>query len=297
MVRALRWARWVLENAPQLARTVPRNPSGALRWAREELHMRRESLRPRYPYRVDPDWERQLHEWLGAPWPCPETHAFRELWPRVLAPFEAKGARIGRGAFGGWGDGEPGLARAAWCLVRHRRPAKVVETGVARGFTSRIILEALDRNGNGRLWSIDLPPVDSAQLHAEIGAAVPSDLRARWTYVEGTSRQRLPGVLSQLGGIDLFIHDSRHTEENVNFELAQAWAALTNDGAALVDDVDLNWGLHSFLEAHAGIGALICHGEPLVPDPKRTDDKGLFAIVPKCAPGIGVSRGIELPPP
>lgn len=33
--------------------------------------------------------------------------------------LEARGFELGRGAFGGWGDGEPGLVRAVWCLTRH----------------------------------------------------------------------------------------------------------------------------------------------------------------------------------
>jgi hypothetical protein len=43
-----------------------------------------------------------------------------------------EGLTLGRGAFAGWGDGEPGLVRSVWCLSRHLRPAKIVETGVAR---------------------------------------------------------------------------------------------------------------------------------------------------------------------
>jgi hypothetical protein len=35
----------------------------------------------------------------------------------------------------------------------------LVETGVAHGITSRFVLEALQRNGGGRLWSIDVPPL------------------------------------------------------------------------------------------------------------------------------------------
>jgi hypothetical protein len=33
-------------------------------------------------------------------------------------------------------------------------------------------------------------------------------------------------LLSCLGRIDLFIHDSLHSERNVRFELDRAWAAL-----------------------------------------------------------------------
>jgi cephalosporin hydroxylase len=41
--------------------------------------------------------------------------------------------------------------------VLHSRPDVVIETGVAHGVTSRIVQEALNRNGSGHLWSVDLP--------------------------------------------------------------------------------------------------------------------------------------------
>ena len=59
----------------------------------------------------------------------------------------------------GGDDGDRAQAEAIWCLVAHLRPATVVETGVAHGLTSRVILEGLHRNGNGHLWSVDLPAV------------------------------------------------------------------------------------------------------------------------------------------
>jgi len=59
------------------------------------------------------------------------------------------GHRLGPESYFGWNDGDPELVRAIWCLIRHLNPAVVVETGVARGFTTRLILEALERNGWG----------------------------------------------------------------------------------------------------------------------------------------------------
>ena len=111
----------------------------------------------------------------------------------------------------------------------------MVETGVAHGVTSRIVLEALERVGSARLWSIDLPAMDPT-LHDEIGIAVPERLRGRWTNITGTSRRRLPGLLAQIGPIDFFVHDSSHTERNTLFELAAAWPAIGH-GAVVVDDV------------------------------------------------------------
>src|SRR4029453_1272831 len=126
--------------------------------------------------------------------------------------------------------------RAIWCLTRHLRPRTVVETGVGHGVTSRFVLEALERNGGGHLWSIDLPPWDR-DWRAQISAAV-GDLHAeRWSYVKGSSRRRLPDFLAPVGQIDLFIHDSLHSEHNVRFELDRAWVSLNPLGAIVVDDV------------------------------------------------------------
>jgi hypothetical protein len=110
-----------------------------------------------------------------------------------------------------------------------------------------VILEGLHRNENGHLWSVDLPAVDPA-LHHEIGVAVPEDLRSRWTYVEGTSRRRLPELVRRLQQVDLFIHDSLHTARNTYFELDTVWSTLPPGGAAVVDDINRNLGFSRFVE-------------------------------------------------
>ena len=217
----IRSALRLLTQGPNITRTLAADPTAAVHILRDKAAAYLEQRQPRCPYHVDHDWEHQLHEILGVGWPCPAAEEFWALWPEALRPVTERGIGIGRGAFGGWGDGEPGLVRAVWCLVRHLRPAKVVETGVARGFTSRFILEALERNGCGHLWSIDRPP-QRHDLQEQVGASVPDRLRERWSYVKGLSRQHLPGLLSRLGQIDLFIHDSSHTGHNVRFELDQA---------------------------------------------------------------------------
>jgi predicted O-methyltransferase YrrM len=159
-------------------------------------------------------------------------------------------------------------------------PKTVVETGVAHGFTSRFILEALKRNGDGHLWSIDLPPLERV-WRKQVGAAVGDRYSDRWSYIRGSSRRRLPELLSRLGQIDLFIHDSLHSERNVRFELDRAWAALRPGGALVVDDVDANNGFRSFIQSSSGHQSLICDAEPLHPDPRRFNKKGLFGIILK----------------
>jgi hypothetical protein len=240
----------------------------------------REGSRPKCQYEFDSKWEKKLHESLGIPWPCEVASEFWTLWSELIAELEAKGIRPGPESFQWWNDGDAGLVRAIWCLIRHTRPKRIVETGVAHGITSRCILEALDKNGNGHLWSIDLPPVDRF-WRGQVAAAVGNHCSDRWSYIEGSSRRRLPRLLSSLGEIDLFIHDSLHSERNVCFELDLAWTAMSANGALVVDDVDANWGFRSFTQVLADKQFMIGEAEPLRPDSRRFNGKGLFGVILK----------------
>jgi hypothetical protein len=193
------------------------------------------------------DWRPVLHNAIDARWPCQESGQFGQVWDNTVSGLVTAGLHVGLASYRGWNDGDRAQAEAIWCLVAHLRPGTVVETGVARGLTSRVILEGLGRNGNGSLWSIDLPAVDPS-LHHEIGIAVPQNLRSRWTYVEGTSRRRLPGLVRRLQRIDLFVHDSLHTARNTCFELDAVWPALPPGGVAVVDDIDRSLGFSRFID-------------------------------------------------
>jgi hypothetical protein len=273
-----------MRSLPRMFHYAVTRPAEAWVRLREHHAARRERRGSQCFYEPAADWEPRLHELLGLPWPCPATEEFWTLWPAVIEPLTAKGLRIGVGFFAGWNDGDPAMVRAAWCLTRHLRPLQVVETGVGRGITSRFILEGLERNGAGHLWSVDLPQLLDPALNEEVGAAVERRLHRRWSYIKGSSRRRLPGLLASLGQIDLFVHDSRHTEYNVLFELGEAWSRLRPGGAVLVDDIDLNWAFHFFTRPLLHQSSLICRAEPLQPDPRRTDGRGLFGIVRKPSP-------------
>jgi hypothetical protein len=193
------------------------------------------------------DAARPLHEAIDAAWPCQAAASFDEVWDEVVTGLSASGVRIGLASYAGWSDCDRAQAQAIWCIVAHLHPATVVETGVAHGVTSRVILEGLERGGSGQLWSVDLPAVDPA-LHSEIGMAVPEDLRSRWTYVAGTSRDRLPRLLANLPQLDLFVHDSLHTGRNLRFELDSAWAVVRPGGVVVVDDIDHSLGFRTFIK-------------------------------------------------
>lgn len=270
----------VLNYPKRVVSALAQDPAGLIDKLQDRIVQKWEYRNPVHYHEPQTDWERKLHKWLAVEWPCTERSAFQALWPQAVEYVCNHGVDVGPASFAGFNDGDTALVRAIWCLTRHLMPQQVVETGVAHGFTSRFILEALARNGVGRLSSIDRPPLDP-ETRARVGIAVPSELRSRWELLAGSSRQCLPDLLGRLGTIDLFVHDSLHTERNVRFELDRAWGALRPGGAMVIDDIDSNGGFDSFCCTFSGFRSLVCEAEPVRPDERRFNRKGLFAIVLK----------------
>jgi len=236
-------------------RALVATPVEAVLFIPERLSMRYE-YRP--PYEPEPEWEARLHHWLGAPWPCPSRAELEPIWRGIESELRVKGLQFGRQTYGEFSDAEMSLARAAWCAVLHQRPSVVIETGVARGVTSRIVIEALERNDRGHLWSIDLPHLFEKSLHAETGAAVPDSFRRRWTYIEGSSRRRLPSLLRSLDKVDLFIHDSLHSARNTRFEMERTLEVLAPGGIMIVDDISTHQAFFNFAQDFPSLETLVC---------------------------------------
>jgi hypothetical protein len=236
-----------------------------IRW-----HERNESHRPRCDYKVDTDWRQRLGAIKA------DREAIDGLWPSIISAMVASNIRTGPESYSYWNDGDPGLIEAICCLIRRLDATKIVETGVAHGLTSRFILETL--KGRGHLWSIDLPPPESPGLHKEIGIVVGK--QPHWSLILGSSRRRLPKLLTTVDPIDIFVHDSYHSEYNMRFEMSLAWEALRPGGAMVVDDIDLNWAFHDFSKTVKG-QILICEAEPIRPDTRRFNQRGLFGIILK----------------
>ena len=256
--RILRWPRALIAD-----------PVGTIRAVPGEIRQRHGS---KQHYEADEAWDEHLHGLLGAVFPCPHGQDLDELMADIDALLARKGLSYGRHTYGYYSDADSSLCRAVWCVVVHSRPEVVIETGVARGVTSRIILEALHQNEYGHLWSIDLPHPFDRSLHAQTGAAVTDACRARWSYLEGSSRQRLPPLLAKVHHVEMFIHDSLHTARNTVFEMNQAALAMPPGGVMVVDDISTHEGFAIFVRQHPQYRTIIC---------PSADRLGLFGIAVK----------------
>lgn len=139
-------------------------------------------------------------------------------------------------------------AELLYALCRLSKPRVVVETGVAFGVSSRVMLEALRRNRLGTLCSIDLPALDP-RVASLVGSLVSQDLRPNWRLLRGQSLRLLPLLLEQAGDIDMFLHDSEHTYEYMLGEFKLAWPRIRPGGLLLADNVDQNDAFLKFTES------------------------------------------------
>jgi predicted O-methyltransferase YrrM len=136
-----------------------------------------------------------------------------------------------------------------YALVRALAPAVIVETGVANGISSSYLLLACHLNRKGIVYSIDTNDREFLPPGKATGWIVPDYLSARWTLILTDARKVLPPLLLRLGQIDVFIHDSAHTYDQMQFEFEQSYSRLRPKGLLLSDDVSFNSAFDDFVAA------------------------------------------------
>jgi predicted O-methyltransferase YrrM len=165
-------------------------------------------------------------------------------------------------------------AAVLFAIVRLFKPASMVETGIADGFSSLAILSAMAANGSGRLISVD--------VRSGTGALVPAELRASWQPVILDPRESIRGlseILQRERTIDLFLHDSRHTYGHMLREYAAAWPHLRPGGLLMSDDADstfafLDFARHVNLPVTAHVGSRKVFGLISKPGASRANGPG-----------------------
>jgi hypothetical protein len=141
-------------------------------------------------------------------------------------------------------------------IVRAMKPEFVIETGVAAGVSNSFLNAALLENGSGKLYSIELPPAQSAAgMHEDggvfawpqsgVGWAVPPEIReaigSRNTLILEDVRTALPALLNRIPHVDLFFHDDLHTPDHMLWEYDIIWPRLASNGLLLSDDSNFGW--------------------------------------------------------
>lgn len=158
-----------------------------------------------------------------------------QLGAAIIAMAEEAVSRANSVKMGGGGDIQ--LLYAVTLLLRAHR---VIETGVAFGWSSMAILAALHEQQAGKLVSVDMP-YPKMDYEKWVGLAVPSDFQSRWSVIREPDRFGLGKAISLLGGqIDLCHYDSDKSYAGRRYGYALMWNALRPGGILISDDIEDN---------------------------------------------------------
>ncbi|MDQ3764180.1 MAG: DUF5615 family PIN-like protein [Actinomycetota bacterium] len=139
-----------------------------------------------------------------------------------------------------------------YSLVRVLQPQTVVETGVANGHSSFVILSALKTNGRGKLVSID--------IGNDVGRLVTAEESEVWDLrllSRPGARDELRAVLQSVAPVDLFLHDSEHLYGWQMIEYRAAAGVLSRGGILVSDDVDSSYAFWDFCRGRGVKPALL----------------------------------------
>ncbi len=177
-----------------------------------------------------------------------------------------------------------------YAIVRAVRPRVILETGVSSGVSSAHLLLAVRKNRSGHLISIDLPTrqagtrlrrgesIVSIPPGRSSGWAIPAGLRRGWDLRVGDARELVPAAVRRLRGLDLFLHDDRHTPEHLDFELATIEPILAEGAIVLADNTAWTGDAFDRFAARHGVPVHKRRGSDLVglrlPERRRPVPRG-----------------------
>lgn len=154
-------------------------------------------------------------------------------------------------------DRAPSLVDLFYVIPRAVKPHCILETGVAYGNTSSVLVAAMAHNDCGQVISIDLPRTaemkDFPITDSETGMLVPDSYRDRWNLMLGDTFDLLQNAFNEYKP-DMFVHDSYHAFHHMMFEYALAERYLPRPSIIISDDITVNPAFSLFTK-HIGARA------------------------------------------
>ena len=151
---------------------------------------------------------------------------------------------------GGAGD----LDLLYW-IAEHLKAEKVVETGVAYGWSSLALLLSLVKRKGARLISTDKPYVNRNN-DKYVGCVVPTESRSQWQILSGADRDVLPKALEKFKPIDMCHYDSDKSYEGRMWTYPRLWKSLRSGGCFISDDIGDNTAFKDFF-SHVDVPLII----------------------------------------
>lgn len=145
--------------------------------------------------------------------------------------------------------GGEGATSFLYHIVKNGACKNIIETGVAYGWSSLVILMAIKENGTGKLISNDMPYI---KMNNEdyVGTIVPDSLKKNWDLQRAPDIKGIPKALKKFNNkIDLCHYDSDKSYTGRMFAYPLLWEALEPGGFFISDDIQDNVAFKEFAES------------------------------------------------
>lgn len=148
--------------------------------------------------------------------------------------------------------GGAGAMNFIYTVARYLKPACVIETGVAYGWSSLAFLAAMSENSDNRLISVDMPYVKTGN-EPWVGVVVPDRFRKNWTLIREPDRNGLKKAIKLAGGpVDICHYDSDKSYWGRRWAYPLLWESLRPGGLFISDDIQDNFAFREFVEENGG---------------------------------------------
>ena len=141
--------------------------------------------------------------------------------------------------------GGPGNVDLLYWISEYLQAKKVIETGVAYGWSSLAILLSIVHRENTILISTDRP-YPKLNNDDYVGCVVPDSYKSNWQIIKMADRDALPLALKKLNTIDMCHYDSDKSYEGRIWAYPLLWKAIRSGGCFISDDINDNLAFHDF---------------------------------------------------
>lgn len=165
-----------------------------------------------------------------------------ELFPKVIQKakeMEAK-APVQMG-------GE-GATSFLYNIIKNNKYERIIETGVAYGWSSLAILLAIKDTIESKLISNDMPYI-KMNNEDSVGCVVPDELKDKWDLQRNADVNGIPKALNKFNHkIDCCHYDSDKSYTGRMFAYPLLWEALEKGGLFISDDIQDNVAFKDFFD-------------------------------------------------
>ncbi len=162
-----------------------------------------------------------------------------QMFSQIFAEAQAKASQCP------YRLGGPTNIPLLYTLTEYTQVQLAIETGVAYGWSTLIILLSLRNRSNSKLISVD-KPYEKYHNESWVGVVVPKNLQDKWSLLRMPDRDGLPTALQAFPFIDLAHYDSDKTHQGRLWAYNLIWPSLRQGGILISDDVGDNFGFREF---------------------------------------------------